>query len=202
MEKQKLSDKEITSSNLYYVRKRDGLAWNFEEKLLNEYKSLGGIIRKRIEKNGGTEQFTYFWETDSPFSQWHKSRFEGTVFTIINRALLPDEFSETYEFTSAEQFMMFNKALLFLDWEIAAAIRKTNDPRMQKELGRQVKNFNPEVWEYARSEIVLMGNRMKFDQNEDLKQALLATAGTTLVEASPYDEIWGVGLSANDKHSK
>ncbi|MEL7221345.1 MAG: NADAR family protein [Bacteroidota bacterium] len=199
MKNQKLTDQEIISSNLYYVRKRDGLDWNFEERLFNEYKSLGGVIRKRIEQNGGEEQFMFFWKTESPFSQWHQSRFEGSLFSFVNKALLPDEFSQTYEFSSAEQFMMFNKALLFLDRKVAAEIMKTNDPRQQKELGRQVKNFDPEIWEYARSEIVFAGNKMKFNQNEDLKQALLATVGTTLVEASPYDQIWGVGLSANEE---
>lgn len=170
----KLSDKEILGSNVFYVSRRDGLDWNFEESLFNEVKAynLGGLIRKRIEKNGGFEKFTFFWETENPFSQWHLSNFKGTVYSIVNKELLPDEFSEELEFSSAEQFMMYNKALLFLDRE------------------------------YARSEIVLRGNRLKFSQNEELKYELLQTEGTTLVEASPYDTIWGVGLRENDERIK
>ena len=47
-------------------------------------------------------------------------------------------------------------------------------------------------------EIVSTGNHSKFTQNADLKATLFATAGTTLVEASPYDRIWGVGLAEDD----
>lgn len=77
MGKEKLSDEAILRSNRFYVARRDGLDWNFEEKLFNEAKpyNFGGLIRRRIEKNGGREKFTFFWETESPFSQWHKSKF-------------------------------------------------------------------------------------------------------------------------------
>lgn len=200
----KLSDKEILGSNVFYVSRRDGLDWNFEESLFNEAKAynLGGLIRKRIEKNGGFEKFTFFWETENPFSQWHLSNFKGTVYSIVNKELLPDEFSEELEFSSAEQFMMYNKALLFLDRETASKILATHNPRKQKGLGRQIANFDEEIWKYARSEIVLRGNRLKFSQNEELKYELLQTEGTTLVEASPYDTIWGVGLRENDERIK
>ena len=111
MNKKKLSKSEILSSNKYYIAHRDGMDWNFEEKLTNEVKqyNYGGIIRKRIEKNKGVENFTFFWETESPFSQWHKSKFSGSIFSIVNKDLLPDEFVQEIEFTSAEQFMMYNK---------------------------------------------------------------------------------------------
>lgn len=201
MEGKKLTDKEILDSNGLYVARRDGLDWNFEEKLFNEAKAynFGGLIRKRIEKNDGNEEFTFFWETESPFSQWYKSKFVGSVYSIVNKEILPDEFTEELEFSSAEQFMMYNKALLFLDRETASKIIKTNNPRKQKELGRQVKNFDEEIWKFARSEIVLRGNRLKFYQNEDLKYELLETEGTTIVESSPYDKIWGVGLRESDE---
>jgi len=201
MKKEKLSDKEILSSNGFYVNRRDGLDWNFEEKLFNEAKAynFGGVIRKRIEKNGGSEKFAFFWQTESPFSQWYKSKFTGSVYSIVNKELLPNEFTEELEFSSAEQFMMYNKALLFLDRETASKIMKTNNPRRQKELGRQVENFDEDIWEFARSEIVLKGNRLKFHQNEGLKNELLKTEGTTIVESSPYDKIWGVGLGESDE---
>ncbi|MEO0684147.1 MAG: NADAR family protein [Cyanobacteria bacterium J06649_11] len=201
MEKKKLSDKEIFGLNRFYLAKRDGLDWNFEEKLFNEAKSynVGGVIRKRIEKNNGNEEFTFFWETRSPFSQWHKSKFIGSIYSIVNKELLPVEFTEELEFSSAEQFMMYNKALLFLDREAAFKIIKTSNPRKQKALGRQVENFDEEIWNFARSEIVLRGNRLKFHQNEDLKYKLLETKGTTLVESSPDDKIWGIGLRESDE---
>lgn len=180
MKKENLSDEEILGSNVFYISRRDGLDWNFEEKLLMEAKAynLGGLIRKRIEKKAGSEEFTFFWETESPFSQWHKSKFKGSVYSIVNKELLPDEFNEELEFSSTEQFMMYNKALLFLDRETASKIIMTDNSREQKEFGRDVRNFDEEVWKFARSEIVLRGNRLKFYQNKELKNELLNTEGT------------------------
>ncbi len=121
-----LSDTEILASNEFYISNRDGLDLNFEERLFNEVKAynLGGLIQKRIERSGGTEKFTFFWETENPFSQWHKSNFTGTVYSIVNKKLLPDEFNMEFEFSSAEQFMMYNKALLFLDRDTASKIMR------------------------------------------------------------------------------
>ena len=67
-----------------------------------------------------------------------------------------------------------------------------------KGFGREVSNYNDEVWNNKRVKVVLFGAREKFTQNEDLKQILMATGDTYMVEASPYDKIWGIGLSAGD----
>ena len=127
-----------------------------------------------------TEQFTFFW--NGPFSQWHPS-----VFELSGRT-----------FTCAEQWMMFSKALLFDDGDIIDKIMETDDPRKQKSLGRIVKNFNSDHWNAVARDIVICGNMAKFTQNDDLKEILIQTKGTTLVEASPYDKIWGIGLKEND----
>lgn len=126
------------------------------------------------------EKFTFFWA--GPFSQWHKSKM---VIDGIN-------------FSTAEQYMMYSKAMLFGDTEIAEKILKTSNPKDQKALGRLVKNFDNKIWQKNCREIVYKGNYAKFTQDVTLKRQLLATAGTTLVEASPYDRIWGVGLAADD----
>ena len=63
-----------------------------------------------------------------------------------------------------------------------------------KKLGRKVRNFEPEPWDSKKSEIVVEGNKAKFSQNPDLKEFLLSTGDAILVEASPYDKIWGIGL--------
>lgn len=128
-----------------------------------------------------TEKFTFFWETRSPFSQWHPSDF--TV--------------EGVEFNCAEQYMMYQKAQLFKDEQIARQILLTKKPRDQKALGRKVRNFDTTVWNNHCKQIVYDANYAKFTQNEALKEALFATVGTTLVEASPYDKIWGIGLTAD-----
>ncbi|MEN1988308.1 NADAR family protein [Paenibacillus hubeiensis] len=128
------------------------------------------------------EKFTFFWRTASPFSQWHPARFtvNGTSYS------------------SAEQYMMHQKALLFGDQAIADNIMKANSPSVQKKLGRQVAGFDQAVWEEHCRRIVYEGNYAKFTQDEQLLKALLDTKGTTLVEASPDDRIWGVGLAEED----
>ena len=128
------------------------------------------------------EKFTYFWRTESPFSNWHPCQFEldGIVFN------------------STEQHMMYHKAMLFDNEEIAQKILKATSPSKQKALGRQVEGFDPLVWEKHRWDIVYAGNKAKFTQNENLLKRLLKTQGTTIVEASPVDDIWGIGLAEED----
>lgn len=98
----------------------------------------------------------------------------------------------------AEQFMMLGKALLFGDLEIAELIKQEMDPKRHKALGRRVRNFNPIVWEKYRNDIVILGNYLKFTQNLDLKHALSESGTSELVEGSPLDKIWGVGLKFDD----
>jgi ribA/ribD-fused uncharacterized protein len=129
-----------------------------------------------------SDTFTYFFTEASPFSQWYPCRFEEAGVT----------------FRCAEQYMMHGKAILFDDAEIAAEILAADHPRTHKALGRKVRNFDAAIWERERERIVLAGNRAKFTQDEALRAKLLATAPTTLVEASPFDRIWGVGLRESD----
>lgn len=126
--------------------------------------------------------YTFFFTEASPFSQWYPCSFTAHGLT----------------FTCAEQYMMHGKALLFADPVVAAEIMAAPHPRQHKALGRKVKGFDDAAWKREREAIVLAGNRAKFTQNPELRALLLATAGTTLVEASPYDRIWGIGLAATD----
>lgn len=121
--------------------------------------------------------FTFFWH--GPFSQWHKSKF----------------ISNGVEYFWCEQFMMASKARLFKDDITLEKIMKSTSPKEIKDLGREVKNFNQEVWDKYKFNIVMMGNFCKFNQNIGLKNLLLETGNTILVEASPYDKVWGIGLS-------
>src|SRR3954469_21739366 len=131
-------------------------------------------------------KLTLFFTEQSPFSQWYRSRFivDGVAFNC------------------AEQFMMHGKAMLFEDRAVAAQILEADHPRTHKALGRNVKPYDEHVWRVNRERIVTDGNRAKFTQNPALLDALLATAGTALVEASPYDKIWGIGLGANDPRAQ
>jgi ribA/ribD-fused uncharacterized protein len=130
--------------------------------------------------------YTFFFTEASPFSQWYRCAFtEGA-----------------HAFTCAEQYMMYGKALLFEDAAVAAEILAADHPRKHKALGRKVANFDDARWKANRIAIVRAGNRAKFRQNPELLAALLATRGTTLVEASPYDRIWGIGLAATDARAQ
>lgn len=129
--------------------------------------------------------FTFFFTEASPFSQWYPCKFAV----------------DGNRFNCAEQYMMYGKARLFDDEATAKSILAAAHPRDHKALGRKVTPFDNAVWVREREGIVLAGNRAKFTQNEPLLAQLLATKGTTLVEASPFDKIWGIGLAETDERA-
>ncbi len=126
------------------------------------------------------EKFTLFYK--GPFSNWEKCKF--TVDEV--------------EYCSTEHYMMAEKARLFGDKDAEAAILKTKSCKTAKDLGRLVSNFNKAVWNSVARDIVYKGCYAKFQQNIALFNCLKQTVGTTLVEASPVDEIWGIYLDASD----
>ncbi|KAK3611984.1 hypothetical protein CHS0354_011643 [Potamilus streckersoni] len=128
-------------------------------------------------ENEDMEEFEFFWQKESPFSQWHDSPF----------------WKDDWNFVTAEQYMMLSKAVLFRDYEIAEKILRVKDPQQQKKLGRQVKHFSEERWNLHCIHVVKAANREKFSQNDHLRNLLFLTYPRTLVEASPYDTIWGIG---------
>ena len=120
----------------------------------------------------------------SCFSQWWTSPF--TVNGV------------TYK--TAEHWMMAEKARLFKDEIHLEEIIKSNSPMEAKQWGRKVKGFTPEKWNEHKYEIVKQGNVYKFSQHPELKEFLLNTKNRVLVEASPRDRIWGIGMgAANEK---
>ncbi|MFI6098283.1 NADAR family protein [Lentzea sp. NPDC051213] len=101
-------------------------------------------------------------------------------------------------FASAEHYMMWRKALLFSDTEVAARVLAASSPGEAKALGREVSGFSDPEWTAARLEIVVEGNLAKFGQDPALRSYLLGTGSRVLVEASPQDRVWGIGLVASD----
>lgn len=131
-----------------------------------------------------------FWrpnEKNGEFSQWYKSRNKDYQFQ-----------DEHYKYVCMEQYMMAQKALLFNDSKTHDKIMHELDPANLKKLGREVKNFNGNLWDEHKFEIVITGNKLKFEQNSDLCKMLLSTEDAILCEASPYDSIWGIGMSVKD----
>ena len=109
--------------------------------------------------------------------------------------------ADLVDYTCAEQFMIASKARLFGDDSALSAILATDDSREQKCVGRQVRDFNEELWQQQWENIVLQGNLAKFSQNEDMRRALLCTVRRRLAEASPHDNPWGIGLKACAHHA-
>lgn len=125
---------------------------------------------------------TLFFSERDQFSNWFISEFEV----------------KGIRFNCVEQMMMLAKARLFGDAITAEKILAASHPREHKALGRSVSGYDDEIWKERRGRIVAHGCYAKFSQNQVLREALLATGDTLLVEASPYDSIWGVGLGQHD----
>lgn len=101
-------------------------------------------------------------------------------------------------YPTAEHFMMAGKARLFGDEVMTPRIIEASSPGDAKALGRAVQGYDEELWAASRYGIVVEGNIAKFGQHPDLLAYLAATAGRVLVEASPADRVWGIGLAADD----
>lgn len=103
------------------------------------------------------------------------------------------------KYSSMEQYMMHQKAVLFHDNEIAEQILAISDVGKIKALGREVKKYNDVIWNGMRQIIIYEGLLEKFRQNDDLKNELLATGQDILAECAVQDRIWGIGLSMKDE---
>lgn len=150
------------------------------------------LIRDEFIK-GQKLKFLFFWGHQklkngeigqSCLSQWWTSDFEVDGITYF----------------SAEHFMMAEKARLFNDLDNLDKIINSKSPSQAKQFGREVIGFNEDIWTANRFEIVKKGNIAKFGQNPELKDFLLSTTKRILVEASPVDTIWGIGLSKDSEH--
>jgi hypothetical protein len=105
---------------------------------------------------------------------------------------------DNVKYNCVEQYMMAMKARLFGDHESLKNIILTENPKLQKQYGREVKGFNQSDWESVSYQIIVCGSVEKYRQNSDLKKLLEETGDLELVEASPYDNIWGIGLEPNN----
>ena len=126
------------------------------------------------------DNYFLFW--DGFLSQWYPCKFN------VNGT----------DYNCCEQYMMAMKAKTFGDEKRLQLIMETESPYLQKKLGRQVENFDEKKWDDLCQDVVLVGNMAKFTQNPDLKAKILETGDKIIVEASPYDKVWGCGLSQDD----
>lgn len=155
-------------------------------------RSVEGLLRAL--EVGATPKYVLFWghqpNADGSigkgcFSQWFEASFQ----------------IDGQPYLTAEHFMMAEKARLFDDVETRASILAARTPAEAKKLGRGVKGFDDARWEHGRFDIVVRANEAKFSQNRALRDYLLTSGDRVLVEASPVDRIWGIGLAANDERA-
>ena len=142
---------------------------------------------------GGVPKWLMFWG--------HQPQADGTIGKGCLSQWWPCRFTiDGVEYTSAEHWMMAAKARLFGDGDALERILVARTPAEAKQLGRLVRGFDEQTWSTRRFELVVTGNVAKFGQDPALRDFLLAAKGRVLVEASPRDRIWGIGLgAANDR---
>jgi len=148
-------------------------------------------LQNQIEQ-GLQVEYLFFWGytkkqegiiDKSCFSQWYPSLFEVVGIT----------------YKTAEHWMMAKKASLFHDSEALESIMAAEKPAVAKAIGREVKNFDAALWSASAYSIVVEGNLYKFSQRDELKSYLLKTGNKIIVEASPSDAVWGIGLAQDAK---
>jgi ribA/ribD-fused uncharacterized protein len=147
-------------------------------------------LRSRFNA-GAKLDYVFFWGHQRPrsgvtascFSQWY-----GAPFVVDGQ-----------RYPTAEHFMMAEKAALFGDSQIRAQVLQASSPGAAKALGRKVRGFDEATWVENRYSIVVRANAAKFAQNHELNQFLQQTGSRVLVEASPVDRIWGIGLAKDSE---
>ncbi|MFC7548741.1 NADAR family protein [Plantactinospora sp. GCM10030261] len=157
--------------------------------MLASCRSVADLVT--VQARGDRIRFLFFWghqpERDGSIGAGCLSQWWPSSFTVGGLA-----------FATAEHYMMWRKATLFGDDAMAERILAAPHPHAAKALGARVTGFDQQTWDEHRFDIVVAGNLAKFGQHAELRAFLLSTARRVLVEASPVDRIWGIGLAADD----
>lgn len=156
---------------------------------IRSVEQLRGLVAR-----GEQPRYLFFWG--------HTPSADGT----INQACLSQWWSSPFKvdgtvYPTSEHYMMASKAKLFGDTDSLQRILSCEHPKKAKEFGRRVSGFDERTWVSERFNLVVAGNYAKFSQNASLRSFLLGTGEKVLVEASPYDRVWGIGLSADDERA-
>lgn len=147
-----------------------------------------------IVSSGKRPKYVYFWG--------HRSKAGGEITKACFSQWWPSPFVvDDNRYFSAEHWMMAEKARLFDNEDIRQKILNVSKPGEAKAFGRQVRNFDQDIWNAAKLDIVVQGSIHKFSQNPGLADFLLGTGKRVLVEASPVDPIWGIGVAIDDERA-
>ncbi|WP_050369421.1 NADAR family protein [Streptomyces acidiscabies] len=145
----------------------------------------------RAVRAGGTVKYLHFWghrpSADGQIGAGCLSQWWESPFTV-----------DGVDYATAEHWMMAEKARLFGDTEAETAVLAAGHPSVAKNAGRVVRGFDEDVWARERFRIVVEGSVHKFRSDPALRDFLVGTGERVLVEASPLDRVWGIGLAARD----
>ncbi|WP_367434904.1 NADAR family protein [Streptomyces celluloflavus] len=143
---------------------------------------------------GQRVKYVHFWG--------HTPRRDGTLGASCFSQWWPSPFTvDGVEYATAEHWMMAGKARLFGDAAAARRAIAASHPKQAKDAGRAVRGFDEEVWRRHRFALVVEGSLHKFGRDTALREFLLGTGSRVLVEASPQDRVWGIGLTADDERA-
>ncbi|WP_190201649.1 NADAR family protein [Streptomyces djakartensis] len=160
------------------------------EKTTGAIGSRSALIR--ADRAGAKIRYLHFWG--------HRPRPDGRIGASCLSQWWPAPFSvDGVEYATAEHWMMAGKARLFEDPVAERAVLAAAHPAEAKRAGRLVRGFDEEIWERERFRIVVEGSVHKFAAHPELRGFLLSTGDRVLVEASPVDRVWGIGLAADDE---
>lgn len=145
-------------------------------------------------RSGARVKYLHFWG--------HRPRPDGQIGASCLSQWWPSPFTvDGVEYATAEHWMMASKARLFGDPDAEREAVAASSPAQAKKVGRLVRRFDDAVWERERFGIVVEGSVRKFAAHADLRAFLLGTHNRVLVEASPLDRVWGIGLAADDERA-
>ncbi len=160
------------------------------EKITGAVGSRDALIR--ADRAGAKIDYLHFWG--------HRPRPDGRLGASCLSQWWPAPFSvDGVEYATAEHWMMAGKARLFEDAAAERAVLAATHPTQAKRAGRLVRGFDEAIWERERFRIVVEGSLHKFAAHPELREFLLNTGDRVLVEASPLDRVWGIGLAADDE---
>jgi ribA/ribD-fused uncharacterized protein len=146
-------------------------------------------------RRGEHFKYLFFWG--------HQPSADGRLGASVFSQWWPAPFTvEGEQYRSAEHYMMAEKARLFADANTRARILAASTPAEAKKLGRAVQHFDEQVWQNERFAIVVRGSIAKFASDPQLREYLISTSGKVLVEASPLDKIWGIGMGKDHAHAE
>ncbi|MER6438786.1 NADAR family protein [Streptomyces sp. NPDC001185] len=145
-------------------------------------------------ESGARVKYLHFWG--------HRPQPDGRVGASCLSQWWPSPFVvDGVSYATAEHWMMAAKARIFGDAAAELRALEAPNPALAKKAGRLVRGFDDPVWERERFAVVVEGSVHKFAAHPALRAFLLGTGERVLVEASPMDRVWGIGLAADDERA-